>query len=205
MADLMLESKANGTWEYEILEEKVKVKYPIKKGFNEIPGSHVETLEKDHGYKTKVKKGVYKVLKGGKALAASKADEKSLEGAKDVKKAEELYKSKVADLKKEHADQLKKEKDEYKSKVQELTELRAEALNQVKELEKEKIVLAGELASATGESKKELEILEGELADSKKAHDKQVSDLNISSEKKVKSLEGEKKALEDQVKKLKAK
>jgi hypothetical protein len=211
MADLMLQSKANGTWEYEILEGKTKVKYKIKKGFNEIPESHVETLEDDPGYNGKIRRGVYKVLKGSKAKAAEKSDEKSLDKAREVNEVKALYKDKISDLKKEHTDQLKKDKEDFNSKIQSLTELRKEALDKVKILEAAKLTFDGEMAQLKAGANKDAEILKTEFKDLETEKDKlekdsaaELSKLKTDSQKAIKALEGEKASLEKKVKDQKA-
>lgn len=206
MAELMLESKANGTWEYEILENKVKVKYKIKKGLNEIPESHIETLEADLGYKARVKNGTYKVLKGGKAItAAKKSSEKPVDDAKDLDEIKEAGKSVISDLKKQHKSELKAKNDEFTTEYQKLTDAKGEALRRVKELEKEKLVLDGQVAQLKAGSDKDLEVLKSEISDLKKEHDASMLDLMTENEKKVKTLEGEKGSLEKQVENLKVK
>lgn len=206
MAELMLESKANGTWEYEILENKVKVKYKIAKGLNEIPESHIETLEADLGYKARVKNGTYKVLKGGKAItAAKKSSEKPIDNAKDLDEIKEAGKSVISDLKKQHKSELKAKNDEFTTEYQKLTDAKGEALRRVKELEKEKLILDGQVAQLKAGSDKDLEALKSEISDLKKEHDSSMLDLMTENEKKVKALEGEKGSLEKQVESLKVK
>lgn len=216
MEELMLNSKAGGTWEYEI-EEKVegvgatvKVKHAIKKGFNTVPGSHVETLEKDPGYVARVKKGTYVILKGGKALSAKKkaesADGKALDDAKDVENAKDLYKKKISDLKDNHAEELKKEKEIYKAEYQKLIESRGEALRKVKELEDEKLSLVGQISQLEAGSGKEVEFLKKEVSELKSDLEKQsknseseLNTLKTESQKTIKALEGKNEALEKKV------
>lgn len=213
MANLMLESKAGGTWEYEVLEsvegakEKVKVKYPIKKGFNEVPEEHIDTLEKDPGYQARVKNGTYKILKGGKAISAKKKDEKVVDNAKDSEEAKELFKKKIADLKEDHAAELKKEKDIYKKEYQKLIDSRGEALQKVKALEEEKVALVGKVSQLEAGTKTDSEILKAEIAGlnedlekQSKEHDETINALKIESEKQIKALEGENASLAAKVK-----
>ncbi len=172
MANLMLNSEANGTWWYEIEEGKIKVKYPIKPGFQEIPESHIKTLESDPGYNTMVAKQKYKILKGGKAKLAAKADEKEVEAAKKVSDAKQIAKDQIAESKKEHVAEMKKAKDEHNSKYQEIVNMRGEALQQVKALEKEKVVLEGEKAGFQKQldgKDKEIKKLQSELKAAKEA------------------------------------
>ncbi len=203
MANLMLNSKAGGTWWYEILEDKIKIKHPIKKGFNEIPESHMKVLETDHGFKARVANKTYEVLKGGKAKLAAAVDESAADAAKDVDEAKSISKKKIAELKATHADELKKEKDLYKAEYQKLTGLKGEAIRRVKELESERVVLDGQIAQLKAGSNKDSEILKTEIEDLKKENDESLLGLMADHEKKMKSLEGEKGSLEKQVAKLK--
>ena len=201
MADtFFLKSKAKGTWEYEIEEGKVKVKYPIKFDFNEIPESHRKTLEDNPGYQSKIARKVYEVLKPKAAMMADKRDTKSIDAAKELKEAKALFNAKVSELKEEHKTLMKKEKEERKAQVQQLTDSRGEALRQVKELEGEKVTLLGKIAGSESEAKKELELSKDEFNELLKGLEKELLDLKVSSEKKIKSLEGEKKALENKTK-----
>lgn len=211
MADLMLMSEANGTWEYEIQEKEVKVKHKITKGLNEIPSSHIERLESDLGYQARVKKGVYKVLKGGKAITAKKASEKPIDDSKDLDEIKEAGKLVIYDLKKKHKDELKAKNDEYTTEYQKLTNARGEALRKVKDLEGENLKLTGEIANAKGGSDADKKILETEIDDLKseadkvaKKNDADTLALMTENEKKVKTLEGEKGSLEKQVESLKS-
>jgi len=203
-----LESKATGTWEYEIQEGKIKVNYPINLGFNEIPESHRKTLEDDPGYQARIKKGLYKEMKqkGGRTIAENAIkgkDTKAIEAAKDAKEARNLYKGKVVEMKKELDAKLKFGKTEFHRKLQDMIELRTEALSEVKVLKDEKLTMAGEHSGIEAGLKKDLEISKGEFNELIKGLEKELSDLKLSSEKKIKSLEGENKALEAQVKNLK--
>lgn len=199
MANLLLDSKAKGDWWYEIEEDKVKVKYRIKFGFNEIPESHVKVLEKDPGFKAKLGR-LYKVLKKSEVAKEEKKDTKDIDAANDLKKAKAAYNSKVSDLKKEHEGLMKKQKEEYKTEVQKLTDLRGEALRRVKELEAEKVTLSGKLAGIEVENNKNAELSKAEFDELVKGLEKELADLKVSSEKKIKALEGEKKALENKLK-----
>lgn len=213
MADLTLESKANGTWEYEIVEivgkdkNEVKIKHKIKKGLNEIPESHIETLESDHGYKAKIKRGVYEVLKGGKAIKAKKADEKPIDDAKDLEGIKEAGKTAIADLKEKHVGELRTKNEEFTAANQKLTNSRGEALQKVKDLEEVNLKLTGELATAKGGTDADNELLKTEITDLKseaekkaKDHESALSTLKTANEKAVKTLEGAKSALEKKVK-----
>jgi hypothetical protein len=172
-----LESKATGTWEYEIQEGKIKVNHPIKLGFNEIPESHRKTLEDDPGYQARIKKGTYKEMKSKGKLAAENAikgkDTKEIEAAKDVKEAKELYKGKIVEMKKDFDDKTKTEKTATNEKLQNMVDLRGEALREVKTLKEENVKILGESSSL----KKEL------------------SELKASSENKIKDLENQVKNL----------
>jgi hypothetical protein len=191
-----LESKASGTWEYEIQEEKAKVNYPVVLGFNEIPESHRKTLEADPGYQARIKKGIYKEIKQkGKAGAenAIKAkDTKAIDAAKDAKEAKELYKGKVLEMKEELKKTLKEEKAAFNLKLQDMVDLRGEALNKIKDLEADKIKALGENAGVESGLKIELKL----------EKDKN-TELNGELEKVKKSFKGEKTALENGLEDLK--
>ncbi len=207
MADkkYFLNSKATGTWEYEIQEGKTKVKYPINLGFNEILESHRKTLEDDPGYKARIKKGVYKELKPKEALQAGQKDEKSIDKAKDVSDAKDLYKTKISELKDLHKEELKKVKVANQEQIQQLVDSRGGVLEEVKILKEKIVTLSGEFAGTESELKKALVIAKGEFDDLVLESSKEIESLKVSSEKKIKALEGEKKALEKQIKDLKEK
>ncbi len=217
MTNLMLQSNAGGTWEYEISEKpegsdrEMKVKYPIKPGFNEIPASHIATLEKDHGYVTMVKQEIYKIIKSGKELADAKSgassDEKALEVAKNAEEAKILYKGKISELKTAHVGELKKEKDIYQAEYQKLIDSRGEALQKVKALEDEKIVLLGKISELEAGAGQDVKLLEEEVSGLKadaekqtKDHDSAVTALKTESQKQIKALEGKNGSLETKVK-----
>ena len=188
MAEMIfLNSKAKGTWEYEIEEDKLKVKYPIVFGFNEIPPAHMKTLENDPGFKFKIKKKIYEVLNKKQALVADKSAEKKVDAAKELKQVKEICKDEIVKLKKEHEDAIKKNKATFASQTESLTTGRGEALQQVKELEKEVTTLKGELANIGDKHKMELD------------------NMKAISDKETAKFMDEKKNLESQIKNLKAK
>jgi chromosome segregation ATPase len=207
MADMIfLNSKAKGTWEYEIEENKIKVKYPIVFGFNEIPESHMKTLEENPGFKFKIKKEIYKVLNKKQAMVADKTSEKKVDAAKELKQVKEICKAEIVELKKEHEKAVKKNKVDHASQTEALIKGRGEALQKVKELEKEVTTLKGELANIGDKHKQELDNMKAasdketeKFMDEKKV----LEDAKTALGKEISGLKTEKKDLEKQLAALK--
>jgi len=159
MADNYLQSKATGTWTYEVPENGVKSKYQIKFGINEIPNSHKKVLEEDLGFQAKTQKKLYKWLTGKKEMAAAKtADEDVVE--KSDPKAE--YKKKISELKAENEEALKRQKNELQAEVQKYVNLRGEEIQKNKDLEAEVKSLKVDLADFEGKKQKEVDSLKDE-------------------------------------------
>jgi len=204
MDNLSLMSNANGTWEYEIEEgkdkSKRKVSYKITPGFNEIPGSHVETLEKDAGYRARKKQGTYEILKGKEAVKASKVDETEIEAAKSEKEAKANFNTQIADIKKANDVELKRVKEQNRLEVEGLLASKAELAAKVKKLEDERLGFVGQLAELKGEYDQQIETLNKQLSDQKTDSESVIASLKLEGERKVKTLDGKITALDKQVK-----
>lgn len=157
MANVFLESKARGDWWYEIEEGKIKVKYKIKFGFNEIPESHIKMLENNPGYQAKLARKTYKILNKKQALVADKTKEKVIDQAKELKQVKEVCKQEIAALKKDHEKSVKANSEDFKKQHQVLIDARGEALRELDKIKKENTSLKCELANIGEKHKKELD------------------------------------------------
>jgi small-conductance mechanosensitive channel len=199
MADIYLQSNAKGDWGYEVVEDKLKVNYKISFGLNTLSPAHMKVIEKNPWYKAMIKKKVYKVLNQKDLAKAEQEESKELDAANEVEEVKKVCKEEIAKAKQANDQALKTQQTEHNAKMQQMVESRADALNKVNELEDENVKLNGQLSEVGAGSKKETELLEKKIKDQKAEFDKSLADLKVDAEKKIKALEGEKKALEKQV------
>jgi len=156
MADVMLQSHANGDWGYEIGDGAKKQMYFVKLGIQTIPESHMKIIKKDPGYQARVKKGLFKELKPAEIKKQAKAEAKTSATEKELADYQKEIVAEKAELVKNHETQLKTLRADFEKRIQTATESRAMAETQVKALNSEKLELTGRLAGVPDSIKTEV-------------------------------------------------